>query len=96
LPKVRECDEHAIVVADGFSCREQVAQLTNRRALHPSQVLKMAIDDRGVERNDKLPERRYMVDPALERRRLMRNGATALGILACFGAVASLLALRSR
>jgi hypothetical protein len=32
-------------VADGFSCREQIAQGTRRRALHLAQVLHMAIRD---------------------------------------------------
>ncbi|MBV8373982.1 MAG: 4Fe-4S dicluster domain-containing protein, partial [Candidatus Eremiobacteraeota bacterium] len=94
LPKVRACDEHTLVVADGFSCREQVAQLTERQALHPAQVLKMAIDDRGVERNDALPELRYMPDPAVERRKLMRKGAVTIAVVACLGVAAALLALR--
>jgi Fe-S oxidoreductase len=60
LPKVREADKSTIVVANGFSCREQIAQATNRLALHPAQVLKMAIDDRGEAHNDPFPELRYM------------------------------------
>jgi FAD/FMN-containing dehydrogenase/Fe-S oxidoreductase len=93
LPKVRECDEHTLVVADGFSCREQVAQLTGRQALHPAQVLKMAIDDRGVDRNDALPELRYMPDPAVERHKLMRKGAVAIAAMACLAAATVLLTL---
>jgi Fe-S oxidoreductase len=31
------------VIADGFSCRMQVEELTGRRALHTAQVLRMAI-----------------------------------------------------
>jgi Fe-S oxidoreductase len=46
LPSVREAGEDTLVVADGFSCREQIAQLSSRRALHPAQVMKMAIDRR--------------------------------------------------
>ncbi|HET6274630.1 MAG TPA: FAD-binding and (Fe-S)-binding domain-containing protein [Candidatus Cybelea sp.] len=96
LPKVRECDEHTIVIANGFSCREQVAQLTDRQALHPAQVLKMAIDQRGAERNDALPERRYMPDLAAERRRLMRKGTRAIAAFAFAGAATVLFALRRR
>jgi FAD/FMN-containing dehydrogenase/Fe-S oxidoreductase len=44
LPRVREAPRDALVIADGFSCREQIAQGTGRRALHLAQVLEMAWD----------------------------------------------------
>ncbi len=43
LPKVREAEGDTLVVADGFSCREQILQSTNRRPLHLAQVLQMAL-----------------------------------------------------
>jgi Fe-S oxidoreductase len=39
LPAVRSADANAVVVTDGFSCREQIAQNTSRRAVHVAQVL---------------------------------------------------------
>jgi Fe-S oxidoreductase len=42
LPKVREVDERTVIVADGFSCREQIHQETDRHALHLAEVLQMA------------------------------------------------------
>ncbi|MGB6742319.1 MAG: FAD-binding and (Fe-S)-binding domain-containing protein, partial [Terracidiphilus sp.] len=39
LPAVESADQMTIIVADGFSCREQIAQLSNRRALHFAEVL---------------------------------------------------------
>ena len=45
LPKVREADKKTLLVADGFSCREQIAQTTDRHALHLAQVIKMALDE---------------------------------------------------
>jgi Fe-S oxidoreductase len=39
LPAVRSADETTILIADGFSCREQIAQNSNRRGLHLSEVL---------------------------------------------------------
>ncbi len=45
LPAVREADKDTLIIADGFSCREQIAQLTDRNALHMAQVLQMALDD---------------------------------------------------
>jgi FAD/FMN-containing dehydrogenase/Fe-S oxidoreductase len=42
LPAVRAADPDTVIMADGFSCREQIAQLTDRRALHLAEVLWLA------------------------------------------------------
>ena len=39
LPAVRSAGAHTTFVADGFSCREQIAQNSNRRGLHLAEVL---------------------------------------------------------
>ena len=39
LPAVESADAMTIIVADGFSCREQIAQLSDRRAMHFAEVL---------------------------------------------------------
>jgi FAD/FMN-containing dehydrogenase/Fe-S oxidoreductase len=39
LPAVRQASPQTIVVTDGFSCREQIAQNSPRRALHLAEVL---------------------------------------------------------
>ena len=39
LPAVRDAARDTLIIADGFSCREQIAQATDRRALHLAQVL---------------------------------------------------------
>jgi FAD/FMN-containing dehydrogenase/Fe-S oxidoreductase len=44
LPAVREAAPDALLVADGFSCREQIAQSGGRRALHLAEVLEMALE----------------------------------------------------
>jgi hypothetical protein len=44
LPAVRKAPADWLIIADGFSCREQVAQLTGRRALHVAEVLQMTLD----------------------------------------------------
>jgi Fe-S oxidoreductase len=46
LPIVRDAPEETLLIADGFSCRTQVEQLTERRALHTAQVIKLALDRR--------------------------------------------------
>jgi FAD/FMN-containing dehydrogenase/Fe-S oxidoreductase len=42
LPAVRRADDERIIIADGFSCREQVQQTTGRTALHLAQVIQLA------------------------------------------------------
>ncbi len=77
LPAVRGASEQTILVADGFSCREQIAQTTDRLALHPAQVLKLAIDQRGEDLTGPRPERRYMDDPRESAREAGRAGTIA-------------------
>ncbi|MGN6639662.1 MAG: hypothetical protein ACTHJ8_12185, partial [Mucilaginibacter sp.] len=58
LPEVRKADADTIIVADGFSCREQIEQETDRKGLHIAQVLQMAIKK---ERTDlEYPENKYV------------------------------------
>jgi Fe-S oxidoreductase len=42
LPAVRSATPETIVVADGFSCREQIRQSTGRTAMHLADVLRSA------------------------------------------------------
>jgi len=49
LPKVRSADADTLLVSNGFSCREQISQTTDREALHIAQVLAMAIEQNGSE-----------------------------------------------
>ena len=44
LPAVRAADRGTLIVADGFSCREQIAQTTRRRAMHLAEVLQLAVN----------------------------------------------------
>ncbi len=60
LPKVRAADEHTVIVADGFSCREQIAQTTPRKALHLAQVLALAEQSRTENASEAFPERRMI------------------------------------
>jgi Fe-S oxidoreductase len=39
LPAVKAADSMTLIVADGFSCREQIAQLSDRKAMHIAEVL---------------------------------------------------------
>jgi len=60
LPAVRNADKDTLIIADGFSCREQIAQTTDRRALHLAQVIQLAMhqDEKGVVKD--YPEITYL------------------------------------
>jgi FAD/FMN-containing dehydrogenase/Fe-S oxidoreductase len=45
LPAVRKASSDCLIIANGFSCREQIAQCTDRHALHLAEVIQMAIRD---------------------------------------------------
>ena len=42
LPAVRRAPPDALIVSDGFSCREQIVQATGRQALHLAEVIQLA------------------------------------------------------
>jgi Fe-S oxidoreductase len=65
LPEVRKAGINTIVVADGFSCKEQIHQETNRHALHLAEVVQLALHNQGEQ---PYPERE-IVD---KRRRALR------------------------
>ena len=44
LPAVRKADPDTLLVADGTSCRHQIADGTRREAMHVARVLEMAVD----------------------------------------------------
>ncbi|RIL10105.1 hypothetical protein DCC79_09025 [bacterium] len=44
LPAVRAAAPDDVIVAAGFSCRQQIAHATGRRAWHPAEVLRAALD----------------------------------------------------
>jgi FAD/FMN-containing dehydrogenase/Fe-S oxidoreductase len=59
LPIVREAPAETLLIADGFSCKTQVEQLTDRRPLHTAQVIKMAMDHGPEGVAGPCPEQRY-------------------------------------
>lgn len=44
LPRVRDAAPETLVVANGFSCRQQIEQSTDRRALHLAEVIELAME----------------------------------------------------
>lgn len=45
LPSVRNVPLNQVITADGFSCREQIEQGSDRRALHSAELIKLAKED---------------------------------------------------
>lgn len=43
LPTVRQTGAETLLITDGFSCHEQIAQQTGRKALHVAEILQMAL-----------------------------------------------------
>ena len=79
LPAVRKAPPDWLVIADGFSCREQIAQGTNRHALHLAEVLQMALA--ANEDGGNVPE--YGAYP--ESVHAARHKAAVLTSMACAG-----------
>jgi hypothetical protein len=92
LPAVRDAPGDALIVADGFSCKTQIAELTDRRALHTAQVLAMARDE-GPGGPAGRPEDGY---PDVEPARLDRRALAAGAAISAAAAGAGVLMRRAR
>jgi FAD/FMN-containing dehydrogenase/Fe-S oxidoreductase len=88
LPKVRSLGDTTLIVSNGFSCREQIAQATDRRALHIAEVLQMAIHEGPDGPHASLPESRYVQQySGMSRKKIallsgIAGGLAALGVWA--------------
>lgn len=60
LPAVRNAPEDTLIIADGFSCREQIEQETDRKAIHLAQALCVAIEKREVSAKSVVEEIAYV------------------------------------
>jgi Fe-S oxidoreductase len=92
LPAVRQAAADTFIIADGFSCREQIAQSTDRQALHLAEVIAIALQG-TVTPNESYPEK-----PQVDRRRSdMERSMNRAGLgIAAIAAGAGLLWWLSR
>ena len=82
LPAVRKADISTLIVADGFSCREQVAQETSRQALHLAEVLKFANDHGERGGRTAYPEREFIAPRVrAQKRSMLRAGIITAGVI---------------
>ncbi|QBQ55725.1 FAD-binding and (Fe-S)-binding domain-containing protein [Nitrosococcus wardiae] len=59
LPTVRAAEKDTLILTDGYACREQIAQTTDRYALHLSQILLMALREGYNGTGGDYPERQW-------------------------------------
>ncbi|HEX4085309.1 MAG TPA: FAD-linked oxidase C-terminal domain-containing protein [Chthoniobacteraceae bacterium] len=88
LPAVREAAKETLVIANGFSCREQVRQTTDRVPLHLSEVIQMALHG---EPSETYPEKKYITpNPA------PTSGLAAFAVVTAIGLAGAALIRMSR
>ncbi len=80
LPAVRQAPASALIVADGFSCREQIRQTTHRRGLHLAQVLALAARGEATSSH----QERLFPQPAASRAVRHKPGDAAEMPIDCF------------
>jgi Fe-S oxidoreductase len=85
LPAVRQAPPDWLIIADGFSCREQIAQNTSRRALHLAEVLQLALQPSAMDKDDPYPESRAVREQEAEIRASMKQAGIAAGTIAAAG-----------
>ncbi|GAB2794534.1 FAD-binding and (Fe-S)-binding domain-containing protein [Halomonas shantousis] len=83
LPQVREADEETLIITNGFSCREQIAQATPRRALHIAEVLRMAMERPQIAADG--PPERIVEQRRMQARRRSNQRAAAVGLAVAGG-----------
>jgi len=93
LPEVRKAPLSTIIMADGFSCREQIAQQTDRHALHLAEVLRLGLNHKQEHSPVMYPENRFL-QPRREAQKKSMARAALFGSVAL--ATLGLLWLRMR
>jgi FAD/FMN-containing dehydrogenase/Fe-S oxidoreductase len=94
LPAVRKASPETLIIANGFSCREQIAQGTDRQALHLAEVIQMALREGPRGLAGAYPERVLVREREAGVRRSIQRAGLALAGAA--GGAALLFALTRR
>lgn len=95
LPAVRQAGLSTVIMSDGFSCKEQIEQETERHALHTAEVLALAQRHGPHGLRSVYPEKE-LVQPRLQaqKRSLVRAGLVTGAVLG--GAVVAGVLWRKR
>ena len=86
LPAVRQAPADRLIIADGFSCREQIAQGTDRHALHLAEVIAGALKG-PVTADGAYPETPHVARRQAELDRSMKRSGLALAGVAAAAAL---------
>ena len=88
MPAVRKAPADWLIIADGFSCREQIAQGSPRRALHLAEVLQMALPNGNTrQESSPYPESTRSRKCAAEVSQSMKRAGLGLAAIAAGGAL---------
>jgi FAD/FMN-containing dehydrogenase/Fe-S oxidoreductase len=91
LPAVRKASPECLIIADGFSCREQIAQGTDRHALHLAEVIQMARRNGFAGTDGLYPERAQVETRQAQVTQSMKRAGLAIAGTAAVGATLWLL-----
>ena len=80
FPAVRNAAISTLIIADGFSCREQILQDTPRQALHTAEVMQMAIHPEDST-SYAFPEQAITNRRVQEHRQSMKRAGVFLGLI---------------
>jgi Fe-S oxidoreductase len=95
LPAVRKADKDTLIIANGFSCREQIKQGTDREALHLAQVMQMALRDGENGTAGDYPEMEYVNQPPTRASQLRTAALIGGGVLLLLALLKWLMGLRA-
>jgi hypothetical protein len=86
LPAVRQAPADSLIIADGFSCREQISQCTDRHSLHLAEVIATALKG-SISPDGAYPETPHVRKRQAELERSMKRSAVALAGVAAGAAL---------
>ena len=79
---MRPAETTTLIMADGFSCKEQIEQQTPRHALHLAEVMALAIRNEGKLRASTILRGAFVQPRMQAQKRSMRRAAIFTGMAA--------------
>ncbi len=95
LPEVRKAGLSTVIMADGFSCKEQIEQDTNRHALHLAEVMQIALRH-GPHGGRQIYPEEEIVGPRIAAQKRSMKRASAVTAAALVAGGLALWALKKR
>ena len=86
LPEVRRAGEDTLIITNGFSCHEQIRQLSHREAMHLAEVLRLAMREGKIRPPTQPMEKRFLEQEEEQLEEAKRFALGAGAVLAGVGA----------